>query len=135
MLHIKVELLRLTLSPMSASILFELVCHNAIVLKRVWIELFMDSEDEQLQRQFMKGVLFSIVVVALLGGVVTMCNRVLIDGTCGNEIHAEQKSPDGKLKVVEFMRNCGATTGYNVQISILPTDHALPNCQRRFGTA
>ena len=46
---------------------------------------------------------------------------------CGNEIAYEEKSPSGKLRAVAFERDCGATTGFTTQISILPSDRNLPN--------
>ena len=46
---------------------------------------------------------------------------------CGNEISQVVMSPSGKLKAVVFNRNCGATTGFNTQISIIPATEELPN--------
>lgn len=46
---------------------------------------------------------------------------------CTNEVEQELLSPDGTKKVVIFLRNCGATTGYNTQASILESDEDLPN--------
>src|SRR5574344_2251580 len=36
---------------------------------------------------------------------------------CGNEISQTVSSPSGSLKAVVFNRNCGATTGFNTQVS------------------
>jgi hypothetical protein len=46
---------------------------------------------------------------------------------CGNEIGYEQLSPDGKTKAVAFERDCGATTGFSTQVSLLPSAKKLPN--------
>jgi hypothetical protein len=46
---------------------------------------------------------------------------------CGNTIVATELSPDRKLKAVLFERNCGATTGFSSQVSVLPSDRDLPN--------
>jgi hypothetical protein len=46
---------------------------------------------------------------------------------CKNEISKELVSPDGINKAVIFSRNCGATTGYNCQASILPAGDLLPD--------
>lgn len=46
---------------------------------------------------------------------------------CGNEIWAEYNSADGELRAVIFERNCGGTTGFSTQVSILEVDNALPN--------
>ena len=45
---------------------------------------------------------------------------------CDNEIHIVAPSPDGARKAVVFMRNCGATTGFNTQVSIIPAHMASP---------
>lgn len=39
--------------------------------------------------------------------------------TCGNELLAEVASPDGELRAVVFQRDCGATTGFSTQVSVL----------------
>ncbi|MEK7950336.1 hypothetical protein [Luteolibacter soli] len=46
---------------------------------------------------------------------------------CENEVREQLVSPDGVNKVVIFSRNCGATTDFNCQASILPVSKPLPN--------
>lgn len=46
---------------------------------------------------------------------------------CDNEPSAEVMSPDGAKKIVLFSRNCGATTGFNTQGTVLNWDDELPN--------
>lgn len=46
---------------------------------------------------------------------------------CENEISQSIISPSGKLKAVVFSRNCGATTGVNTQVSIIPASGMLSN--------
>ena len=46
---------------------------------------------------------------------------------CGNELLTQHESPSGDLSVVVFQRDCGATTGYTVQGSILGSDEELKN--------
>jgi hypothetical protein len=58
------------------------------------------------------------VAMMLLGG----CGLV-----CENEISQTVRSPSGKTKAVVFNRGCGATVGLNTQVSVLPSDAALPN--------
>jgi hypothetical protein len=43
------------------------------------------------------------------------CSDVL----CRNETVASLKSPDGKHRAILFMRECGATTDYTTQVSIV----------------
>lgn len=48
-------------------------------------------------------------------------------GVCGNTISQTVLSPDGQLKAVVFQRECGATTGFSTQISVLAADETLPD--------
>jgi hypothetical protein len=47
--------------------------------------------------------------------------------SCSNDVLSAVASPDGKAKAVVFDRNCGATTGHNVQVSIIPATQTLPD--------
>jgi hypothetical protein len=47
--------------------------------------------------------------------------------SCGNEVSQSIPSPSGALKAVVFNRNCGATTGFNIQVSIVPANGEFPN--------
>jgi hypothetical protein len=49
------------------------------------------------------------------------------DSGCANEAPAEHLSPDKQWKYVSFDRNCGATTGSNLQVSVLPAAKPLPS--------
>jgi hypothetical protein len=46
---------------------------------------------------------------------------------CVNEILRTHYSPSKQLKAVVFERECGATTGFSAQISIMPANSDLPN--------
>jgi hypothetical protein len=46
---------------------------------------------------------------------------------CGNYIYQEIPSPDGQYKVIVFQRDCGATTGFSTQVSILGAAQELSN--------
>jgi hypothetical protein len=46
---------------------------------------------------------------------------------CGTQIFQEVYSPDNDYKAVVFQRDCGATTGFTTQISILKASKELPN--------
>jgi hypothetical protein len=67
----------------------------------------------------------------LLGLVALFAVSILIVGCadygCTNEAPAEHVSPDGQWKYVSFDRNCGATTGSNLQVSVLPASKPLLN--------
>ena len=64
-------------------------------------------------------VLLLLAVLLMLVG----CTK----SNCANEAIAERSSPDGQWKYVSFDRNCGATTGNNLQISVLPASESLPS--------
>lgn len=49
------------------------------------------------------------------------------DPECENEVREVLVSPDGAKKLVIFSRDCGATTGFNVQISVLDRSQELPD--------
>jgi hypothetical protein len=51
-----------------------------------------------------------------------------MDSDCSNESSTEVVSPDGTKKIILFSRNCGATTGFNTQGSILERTDTLPDC-------
>ena len=44
---------------------------------------------------------------------------------CTNEVLIRLASPDGEQDAVMFQRNCGATTGFSTQVSILGAGEAL----------
>jgi hypothetical protein len=52
---------------------------------------------------------------------------VLFFEMCGNEIYKEYLSPNGSLKAVVFQRDCGATTGFSTQISIIKRNAMVAN--------
>ncbi len=45
---------------------------------------------------------------------------------CGNKLLEEVPSPEGGHKAVAFERNCGATTSFSTQVSVLPADSGKP---------
>lgn len=48
-------------------------------------------------------------------------------GMCGNTEAQTVVSPDGQLKAVVFERDCGATTGFSTQVSVLRANQTLPD--------
>lgn len=65
------------------------------------------------------------ICFACLIGVVAYTFNGLFSGMCGNEIFNEAVAPDKKLKAVLFQRDCGATTGFSTQISLLASGNKL----------
>jgi len=67
-----------------------------------------------------------IFFVGLIGiGLYALNN--LFSGMCGNETFNEVISPDGRFKAVIFQRDCGATTGFSTQISLISPMDKLKN--------
>jgi hypothetical protein len=56
-----------------------------------------------------------VVAMLLAGG----CSN-----TCRNEVVSIATAPGGKHQVAMFSRDCGATTGYSTQVSVLDTGDA-----------
>ena len=54
------------------------------------------------------------------------CSEAGYRDMCANQIEVATVSPSGLSKAVVFTRDCGATTGFSTQISILPSSRALP---------
>jgi hypothetical protein len=63
----------------------------------------------------------------LVVGVALVAISAFLGDMCANEVIREVASPDGKRKAVVFERDCGATTGFSTQASVLPIGKSLPN--------
>ncbi len=46
---------------------------------------------------------------------------------CRNAIRSQERSPDGKLKAVVFLRKCPGEVLFTTNVSILPIDQSLPD--------
>lgn len=77
-------------------------------------------------RKLIGGVATALALIALGFGFYSLAEFILSDG-CANEILQAYPSPGGKLKLVVFRRDCGATTGPNTQASVLEAGDDLPN--------
>ena len=51
----------------------------------------------------------------------------LLSDMCGNDTLAEFASPDAEARLVVFQRDCGATTGFSTQATLLGPNTHLPN--------
>jgi len=56
----------------------------------------------------------TIWIPAILLGLTSGCNL------CGNQEVTRKVSPDGRIDAVVFERDCGATTDFTTQISVVP---------------
>jgi len=69
------------------------------------------------------GCAFILTVVLVL----IVSFMYLTSDMCGNDIYSELLSPNKKYKAVVFQRDCGATTGFSTQISIIKSAETLDN--------
>lgn len=75
----------------------------------------------------------AIYIILLVIGILAITFYLIIytanpfEGMCGNAILKEVQSPNKKHTVVIFTRDCGATTHYSTQLSILDQDEKLEN--------
>jgi hypothetical protein len=67
------------------------------------------------------AIIFGFIIVLFIGITYFVLNE-LFDGLCGDYIFKEYSSPDKTKKVVIYERDCGATTTWNTNISILDYD-------------
>lgn len=80
--------------------------------------------------RFLKWPVRILIVLALIVSAAVMWfwhSMLDTEDMCGNDIVAELHSPDGLRKVVVFERDCGATTGFSTQVSVLSVNTPLPN--------
>src|SRR5688572_33159899 len=71
-----------------------------------------------------RSTLSIVVAVIVIAGGGVWASRVLAP-SCDNEVINEVVSPDGLRKAVLFQRECGATTGFSSQISVIATNDRL----------
>ncbi|MGZ4789109.1 MAG: hypothetical protein ACXVZX_11375 [Terriglobales bacterium] len=75
-------------------------------------------------RGFVKGfvgrlVVSSLVSVVIVVALIMLAGYTFTLGMCGNSVAREVPSPDGKWKAVIYERDCGATTDFSTQVSVL----------------
>ena len=62
---------------------------------------------------------FLLLILSIVAPMISECS-------CGNRIIRRYRSPDDQYEIVLFQRDCGATTGYSTQSSILKAEKDLP---------
>lgn len=74
-----------------------------------------------------KAIVISATVTALIVIAFGFFLYQTFAKVCGNEILSEFVSPDNSKKVVVFQRDCGATTAFSTQASLLAITEKLPD--------
>ncbi|MBT0654099.1 hypothetical protein [Geomobilimonas luticola] len=77
------------------------------------------------EAKFMVGMYVLIPVVGIIAAIAIPFLKK--NTACDNSIVSIYTSPDGSKKAILFARDCGATTDFSTQISILPSKEELPN--------
>jgi len=72
------------------------------------------------------AITFGAIIVGVPIAIVSLFFYATND-MCRNEIYSEILSPDREHKVMVFHRDCGATTGFNTQVSIIDSSVELNN--------
>jgi len=72
---------------------------------------------------------FALLLLVLIAGAFFFVayNFLSLDDTCENEVISESVNPNQEIKAVIFQRNCGATTGFSTQVSIIEFRDELKN--------
>lgn len=71
------------------------------------------------------GGLFALAII-VVGGFWLFLSYTA-DKMCGNQILSSARLPEANVNVVVFERDCGATTGFSTQVSLIKEGEKLPN--------
>jgi hypothetical protein len=69
----------------------------------------------------------SRLAILLVVGLIVLCGGCGSCGMCRNYEVVRLKSPDGVLDAVLYQRDCGATTDFSTQVSIVISGRGLPD--------
>lgn len=73
----------------------------------------------------MRKVYYVFLAIFLLMFTIWTCLSRTFGGICGNQVVSEYFSPNRKNKVIVFVRDCGATTGFWTNASIVNRSHRI----------
>jgi len=77
--------------------------------------------------RFLKIIGYGVGSLVGLVAILALALGFLVPDLCGNSVLAESVSPNGKLKAVVFTRDCGATTDFSTQVSLVKAGDTLKN--------
>lgn len=75
-------------------------------------------------KRWLVGISLAVLVVLTI---LVLIVYLATSDLCVNEKLSASISPSGEYKAITFRRNCGATTPYSVQVSVVPAGMELPN--------
>ena len=74
------------------------------------------------------GIIAGLAALVAAAAVIVAAPGLVFSGEmCGNQTLAEVRSPGGTHRAVVFERDCGATSGFSTQVSVLPAGETLPS--------
>jgi hypothetical protein len=68
-----------------------------------------------------------VATISVIYGILWVAVGLPLSPGCANEVLAEYPSPARQNRLVVFERDCGATTGFSTQASLLPISASLDN--------
>jgi hypothetical protein len=77
-------------------------------------------------KKWIRRLAITLTAILLLIGLALFSLSWILQPDCGAEIMERIQSPNGHLSAVVFNYDCGATTGFNTQISLLKPSE-VPN--------
>ena len=97
-------------------------------IRRPLLELFRNglfSRKARTRKNMTNRSRFAVLGALLFMGLAACVYFVSTFDICETRIAADKASPDGKLRLVLFHRDCGATVGFNSQVSLVPAGAAF----------
>nr|WP_245347533.1 DUF5412 family protein [Cohnella lubricantis] len=95
-------------------------------------EWLSEEEIKKQKRQLRNRAIFTtlICLVVILGVVLYSIfhySEKIASKVCVNQLEFKENQPNGNLELLMFRRNCGATTGFSFQLSIIKKGTNLSN--------
>lgn len=80
-----------------------------------------------MKRRLISWIIIPVIVIGAMiaGGALSIEYFMRSFGACKTIIHSSIPSPDGIKSIVVFEKECGATVGFNTQVSIAPAQGAF----------
>jgi hypothetical protein len=80
-----------------------------------------------MKKRLISWIIIPVVVIGtvIAGGALSIEYFMRGFGACKTIIHNSILSPDGRKSIVVFEKECGATVGFNTQVSIAPAQGAF----------
>lgn len=69
---------------------------------------------------------FLVTASLIVGSIMTQCSCNIV-GDCSNHIFKQINNSNSSYKIIKFDRECGATTGNSIQLSVIKYYDSLPN--------